>query len=73
MPGRAPRTPALAAPGFATFTPRSPGPSDATCARERSTGSAMFFTCAPGGFDTVGPTSNMAIVASGARSERIRA
>ena len=43
------------------------------CALARSAGSAMFFTCAPGGSDTVGPTSNIAIVASGARSLRMRA
>ena len=33
----------------------------------------MFLTCAPGGLLTVGPTSNMAIVAPGASSLRIRA
>ena len=33
----------------------------------------MFFTCAPGGSETVGPTSNMAIVAPGACSLRMRA
>ena len=33
----------------------------------------MFFTCAPGGSETVGPTSNIAIEASGACSLRMRA
>ena len=39
----------------------------------RSSRSAMFFTCMPGGSVSTGPASNCAIVAPGACSLRIRA
>lgn len=73
MPGRARRSPLFTAPGEFTVAAPAPGPSDARCAAARAAGSSMFLTCAPGGSETVGPTSNIAIVTSGAASLRMRA
>ena len=73
MPGRARRSPLFTAPGELTVSAPAPGPSEARWAAARRTGSSMFFTCAPGGSDTVGPASNMAMVNPGASSLRIRA
>ena len=48
-------------------------PSESSCARLRSAGSSMFFTWAPAGEVTVGPSSNIAMVLPGDISVRMRA
>jgi len=73
VPGRARRSPDFTAPGPLTVAAPAPGPSERSCASARATGSSMFFTCAPGGSETVGPTSNIATEASAACSLRMRA
>ena len=51
--------------GAIAVSPCARGPSERAARGRAASGSAMFFTCAPGGLLTVGPTSNIAIVAPG--------